>query len=175
MTDATSELESIRAVLGALEPLDDTARIRVLTYITSVLGLSARFAVGRAASAEDDFGREGEQRDADEAAQKEPICRSFAELYARADPQKNGEKALVAGYWLQVCQGAESFTSASANKELTNLGHRLPNITDAIDSTKNQKPQPILQIKKSGTSRQARKLYKLSDGGIKRIEEMIGG
>ena len=48
-------------------------------------------------------------------------------------------------------------------------------ITDAIDAMKNQKPMLILQLKKSGNSRQARKLYKVSYEGMKRVEGMIGG
>ena len=33
----------------------------------------------------------------------------------------------------------------------------------------------ILQVKKSGSSKQARKTYRVSDEGIKRVKEMIGG
>ena len=33
----------------------------------------------------------------------------------------------------------------------------------------------MLQIKKSGNSRQARKMYKVSHEGVKRIEEMMDG
>lgn len=99
---------------------------------------------------------------------------SFAELYdAARQPTGNPEKALVAGYWLQVCQSAESFDAQSANNELKNLGHALPNVTNSFESLKKKKPALVLQLKKSGTTQQARKTYKLTIAGKKAVEEMI--
>ena len=100
---------------------------------------------------------------------------SFAELFDAAQPKSNGDCALVAGYWLQVCQGAESFDGQSANSALKNLGHGLTNVTNAVDTLKNQKPALALQLKKSGTSQQARKTYKITVAGIKAVEAMIRG
>ena len=175
MSDAANEFEAIRTLHGALEPLDDEARTRVLTYIASLLGIDSAVVRSRDTSTEGD-GHEGVQGgNARKSVNQTQNFSTFAELYARADPKSNGEKALVAGYWLQECQGEDSFTGAAANKELTNLGHKLPNITDAVETMKNRKPMLILQIKKSGTSRQGRKLYKISQEGVNRITEMIGG
>lgn len=176
--EAAKEFSAIKAVHDALEPLEEQARTRVLTYITSLLGINVRLASsGGAAGAADDpeVDEEPEGAGSDEAAKSAPTYSTFAELYAAANPKTNGEKALVVGYWLQVCQGAESFTAAVANKELTHLGHKVANITDAIDSVKDHKPMLILQLKKSGNSRQARKLYKVSHEGVKRVEGMISG
>jgi hypothetical protein len=90
------------------------------------------------------------------------------------DPGTHAEKALVAGYWLQVCEGADRFTAHPVNKELTHLGHKLPNVTAALEDLKTTKPALVLQLSKSGTSQQARKTYKLSHAGVERVEEMIG-
>lgn len=177
--EAAQEFSAIQRVHEALQPLDDEARARVLTYITSLLSINVKVAGGRAGSASsgNDDGDDGEGDDdgAAKGAKGAATFSTFAELYAAAGPKSNGEKALVVGYWLQVCQGGESFTAQAANKELTHLGHKVANITDAIDSVKNQKPMLMLQLKKSGNSRQARKLYKVSHEGVKRVEEMIGG
>lgn len=113
--------------------------------------------------------------DLDDATEQARVFDTFAELYDAANPRTNGERALVAGYWLQVCQEADSFAAASAQKELNDLGHKIPNITSAIDSMKSQKPMLLLQLKKSGNSRQARKLYKVSHQGVTRVQEMVGG
>lgn len=178
---ATQEFEAIRAVHDALAPLDGEGRTRVLTYIASLLGMNSKIVGGRGAAAVDDSGDDNNDDDENEpeaasgAGKGAQTFSSFAELYAAADPSTNGEKALVAGYWFQVCQAAESFTAAAANKELTHLGHKVANITDAIDTMKSQKPMLILQLKKSGTSRQARKLYKVSYEGMKRVVEMLHG
>lgn len=176
--EAAKEFSAIKAVHDALEPLDEEARSRVLIYITSLLGIDAKVAgnYGFAAVVNDPHvDDKAAEAAADEAAKGAPTFSSFAELYAATSPKNNGEKALVVGYWLQVCQSAENFTAAAANKELTHLGHKVANITDAIDQMKNQKPMLILQLKKSGNSRQARKLYKVSHEGVKRVEGMIGG
>lgn len=185
MTDSNEqepkqEFEAIKAVHDALAPLNEEGRTRVLTYIASLLGINAKVGGrGAAPTNNDGNGNDDDSEDDDESTGGTPkgpkTFSSFAELYASADPKTNGEKALVVGYWLQVCQAAESFTAAAANKELTHLGHKIANITDAIDSVKNQKPMLILQLKKSGNSRQARKLYKVSHEGIKRVEDMLRG
>lgn len=181
--DAAQEFGAIQAIHDALAPLDEEAQVRVLTYIASLLGINPKFAGGRtapdaaspAADTTPAAGNEPESGGADAAPKNAATYDTFAELYAAASPKTNAEKALVAGYWLQVCQVAESFNAALANKELTHLGHKLGNITDAIDQAKAQKPMLILQLKKSGSSQQARKLYKVSHEGIKRVEAMICG
>ena len=55
---------------------------------------------------------------------------------------------------------------------LKNLGHGIPNVTKALDSLKGQSPALALQLKKAGTSQQARKTYKITVAGIKQIEAM---
>lgn len=67
----------------------------------------------------------------------------------------------------------EAFDSQSAHKELKHLGQQLPNITNALESLKNQKPALVLQLRKSGTSQQARKTYKLTVAGMRAVEKMI--
>lgn len=99
----------------------------------------------------------------------------MAELDDAAAPKSNADTALIAGYWLQVCQGAETFDGFSANRELKHLGKGIANITHALESLKNQKPSLALQLRKSGKSQQARKTFKLTVAGIKAVEAMING
>jgi hypothetical protein len=170
------EFEAIKTVHDALAPLEAAARTRVLTYITSLLSIDVRSTNSKPAESADDGEVETEEDTVEEQATKgSPKFSSFAELYDAASPKTNSEKALVIGYWLQVCLASESFTAAAANKELTHLGHKVANITNAIDDLKKQKPALALQLKKSGTSQQARKTYKVSHAGVKRVEEMILG
>jgi hypothetical protein len=178
-SDASKEFEAIQAVHSALEPLDEEGRSRVMAYIGSLLGVAVKLggktATASGSSDEEENGEGNEGGAAAQATKGPQTFSSFAELYDQAGPKSNGEKALVVGYWLQVCQEADTFTAAAANKELMHLGHKVANITDAIDSFKDQKPSLILQLKKSGNSRQARKTYKVSHAGVKRVEEMLGG
>lgn len=180
-SDPAKEFSAIQTVHAALDPLDPESRTRVLSYIASLLGINTEVAVVRTTTsgsgtlADNDGGADSMGDPSPAGAKGAPTYGSFAELYAAADPKTNAEKALVVGYWLQVCQSADSFTAALANKELTHLGHKIANITDAIDQMKSQKPMLMLQLKKSGSSQQARKLYKISHEGVKRVEAMIRG
>jgi hypothetical protein len=168
------ELSAIQAVYAALEPLEEDAQKRVLNYIASRLKASFQ----NAATPQLDGtvlpggNEEAAIRDEQKIASK---FGTFAELYNAAAPKTNADKALVAGYWLQVCRAGETFDGGSANKELKNLGHGLANITNAIDSLKGQKPAFALQLKKSGKSQQARKVYKITVEGIKGVEKVING
>lgn len=166
------EFAAIQAVFKAMEPLDDDARARVAAYIASLLGLAAP---GSAAPA----GVGGGQADTEEveaatrASATAAHFGSLAELFDATRPRSNAEKALVAGYWLQVCEGAETFDGFSANSALKQLGEGIANITNAIDGLKNQKPALALQLRKSGKAQQARKVYKVTVAGIRSVEEMI--
>src|SRR5687768_13324720 len=114
---ADGEFDAMQAVYKALEPLDEGARTRVLNYVIDRLGVTAKLQRGRAEEAGD---AEDEALHEEEA--EAPKYDSFAELHDAAHPQSQADKALVAGYWLQVCQGGDSFDGMSANKELKNLG-----------------------------------------------------
>jgi len=98
---------------------------------------------------------------------------SLAELFDAAQPQTNGEKALVAGYWIQIVQGAEELTAHAIHSELKNLGHAVSNITLALDQLKKRKPALVHQIRKSGKAQQARKTYKITKEGVKAVEAML--
>ncbi|MEA9578111.1 hypothetical protein VC218_04000 [Xanthomonas nasturtii] len=159
-SDASKEFEAIQAVHSALEPLDEDGRARVMVYIGSLLGVAVKLggknatATGTGDEEESDEGGEGGA--AGTAANVPKTFSSFAELYDQAGPKSNGEKALVVGYWLQVCQQSDTFAAAAANKELMHLGHKVANITGAIDSFKDQKPSLILQLKKHSAAQEER-------------------
>jgi hypothetical protein len=101
------------------------------------------------------------------------LVRSFAELFDAADPKTDKDRALAAAYWAQICQSQTTFPAQTLNASLKDLGHGLSNITVALDGLKDEKPALILQLKKSGTSKQARKTYKLTVEGAKRVRQML--
>lgn len=162
-------MEALQKVYKILESLEEEVRERVFTSAAVMLGISASGARFTSSKIEE------MSEDIDENNENPSEYDSLAELYAAADPTSNADKALVAGYWLQVCQGVENFSGFSVNNELTNLGHRLANVTDAFSSLIKTKPALTLQIRKTGRSRQARKTYKLSEAGINKVKEMISG
>ncbi len=166
------ELAAIHTVFGALKPLEPDSRERVVSYVVARLEISPG-ASGRASAApvEEDQVNEHLPELADRKS-----FETLAELFdAAGKPDKHPVKALVAGYWVQVCEGADSFESLSANKALKDLGYGIPNITQAITGLKDRNPAFVIQLKKSGTSKQARKTYKVTKAGIEAVEEMIDG
>lgn len=165
------EFSAIQTIFEALETLDDDARSRVIKYIISRLEIDAH--VGSKLKLEPSVDEIEAQSDTGGDSEINSDFGSFAELYDSVNPITNADKALVAAYWLQACEGAESFDSQSANKELKHLGHGLPNVTAAIESLKKTKPALTLQLKKSGKSQQARKTYKITIAGVRKIKDMI--
>jgi len=56
---------------------------------------------------------------------------------------------------------------------LKNLGHPIANITSAFNNLKARKPATVMQLKKAGTTKQARKTYKLTLAGKSAVEAMV--
>jgi hypothetical protein len=97
----------------------------------------------------------------------------IAEMYAAAAPNKDWEKCLVVATYLQVKNDLQEITSFEVNKELKHLGHGVNSITHIFDTCIDRKPQLILQKRKEGKTRQAKKKYKVTGEGIKLVNSMI--
>jgi len=163
---AEKEIGAMSAISSALDELDSDARTRVLHWAMSHYGL--------ANSGPKSFQAPGTNLNYPHTSTTGRYG-TFAELFDAAQPNTEREKAMVAAYWLQVCESNENFQSQSLNDLLKNLGHGIGNITEALNQLKNDRPALLLQLKKSGSSRQARKTYKLTLEGSKRVEAMIHG
>lgn len=161
----SKEFDAIQTVYNALEPLDADGRQRVVNYIVSLLNL-------------DSIVSEPEETATETSVSANqnvavPKFESLADLYDAANPATNAEKALVVGVWLQDNIGHDSFSSQAINTELKHLGHGIANITNALEQLKEMKPAYIQQLRKSGSSQQARKTYKVTIAGIRAVKTMI--
>lgn len=156
------EISAMKQLAAALGPLDEGARTRVLQWAAS--RFNASFSAAASTSRSNASG--GSASDAQQ-------FETFAELFEAARPSTERERALVASYWMQIGQGEQSFGSQILNDALKDLGHGVGNITDALTALKEERPALILQLKKSGTSKQARKTYKLTQEGIRRVQGMM--
>jgi hypothetical protein len=161
------EIEAMSAVASALADLDDDARGRVLRWASEFYSVRVP-----------DGGRDGAADDVavtdDDISAEAPSFEQFADLFHATSPTSNEDKALVAGYWFQSIKGQDKFKANDLQKELRDLGHAIPNITDALTSNIKKKPARVLQLAKSGTARQARKTYKLTHEGLVYIQGMMG-
>jgi hypothetical protein len=166
MPDVDKETRAIGEIAGILGALEEDQRARVIRYVLDIFNIAGTSNDTKAPSR--DFQSESS---GDTPAEFE----DFASLVDAAHPGTDVMKALVAGYWLQVCLGGPSFDAQSANTELKNLGHASSNITTALGSLINQKPALVLQLRKSGNTKQARKVYKVTESGVRKVKEMISG
>jgi hypothetical protein len=158
------ELDAMKKIAAALDPLDDAARARALQWA------SARFRSTRSVTSFDQSPSRGFEVPNGSSVSNE--YGSFAELFDAANPISERDKALVAAYWTQVREDVSAFPAQSLNTLLKDLGHGIGNITEALTALKNEKPALVLQLKKAGTTQQARKTYKLTQEGVKRVAAM---
>ena len=171
MPDA--EIDAMSAVANALTDLSPEERQRVLRWARDRFGVvisdDSRGGGGR---------RDGEatpdEEDGEEAKADPPAFEHLAELFAATEPENETDKALVAGYFLQVIKGQEKWTAAEAQKELKNMGHALSNVSKSLTRNIRQRPQRVIQLQKSGSSQQARKTYKVTHEGLVVVQGMLG-
>lgn len=152
------ELTAMKSIHLSLSELDENARERVIRWILGTFNVAPAITTTSIPT---------------QSTELKSGYASLAELYNAAQPTTASEKALVAGYWLQICCGQEEFPSQAVNKELQNLGHALSNVTDAFNQLREKKPALAIQTKKSGKSQQSRKLYKLTQAGIDYVGELL--
>ena len=173
MGELDKETRAISDVVGVLGSLESAERERVIRYVAERFQIQLGGASRTRTAA----------RESSEHTNEGPALGNignadypdFASLVDACDPKTDSQRALVAAFWLEICQGGTNFDSQAANTELKHLGHRVANITRALDPLIKQKPSLVLQIRKSGNTRQARKLYKITEAGVRRIRAMIAG
>jgi len=165
-TDPKAEITAMSAVNDAIAGLDAAGAARVLQWAADARGLGA--VVRKAPTPPSSAGGESEN-----GGQPQQQFEELGDLDAAASPPTDADRALVGGYWYQYIQQKPDFTAYEVNVALNNLGHRLKNITSAFDTLKARKPSLVIQLKKSGTSKQSRKTYKLTLAGKQAVEAMI--
>jgi hypothetical protein len=156
------ELEAMKMVNGALSGLEPEAQARVLRWAGDKF--KVKVVTNKPGTVQGDFS----------ASTTEP--QEFADLpslFSAASPSTESECALVVGYWHQIVGNQPDFDAQQINSELKNLGRGVGNITRAFEACMGATPQLVIQTRKSGTSRQARKRYKLTNAGLMRVNEII--
>jgi hypothetical protein len=164
VAEGDAEIEAMQAVVAALQGLEDEERARVMEWAAKRFNVPMSTGRPRAGKSSGNGLTDGERK-----------FEHFAELLDAAGPTNDNTRALVGGYWFQVVNGGGTFTSGAANDELKNTGNRLPNITRSLDRLQALRPALVIQVGKSGSTKQARKTYKLTTAGISAVEAMIAG
>lgn len=163
LSDPLAEITAMQKVAEAFKTLDSAAVSRVLQWAASHWGASMPKLPAGASNASS----------APTNGAPQSAFSDLGELFAAASPQSDADKVLVVGYWLQFIEGNDELSGFDVNKILKNMGHGVGNVTTAFDTLKARKPAPVIQLKKSGTSKQARKTYKLTIAGRQAVEAML--
>ena len=173
-TEPIHELRVIENIYELLQPLSNEGRNRVVTYISNLFQSADKNRVFQ-----NDLEENDEEASVVKLQKYQPYGTSeyptFAELYAAVQPKKKSESVLLSAYWVQAESDEKRFMSQAVNTQLKHLGIRISNITTVINRLKDCDPSWILQVNKTGKSKQARKNYMVTDAGIKRVREMING
>lgn len=165
---AFQDIRAIETIVQALDGLEASDQERVLRYVSERLGIAG---LRRAP---------GIGQDIDDNSMAKNIIAgdimnysSASELLGNTSARTDGERALVVATHLQVCGQKNELPSQEINSELKHIGHQSSNITDALSSLMSQRPALVIQTKKTGKARQARKLYRVTDAGIARVKQML--
>ena len=167
--DPLAEIEALKSVVSALTPLDEQARARVLNWVTAKFNIST---AGRHMPALPLKIQPFPDPTAEPAT---PTGQDLATIFSATSPETESDKALVVAYWLQTSKGQEAFDSQEVNGELKHLGHGVKNITRALEVLISTKPQLVIQTRKSGITKQARKKYRVTGEEIARVTQMASG
>lgn len=158
------EAAALNTIIPTLTGLSDDQRRNVLVYI------NARFGSGSAPHRGSKLRVEGAAAGGGASEARE--FDDLGDLWDAANPQTEPDRVLVVAYWKQVVEGADAFESQPVNAELKHLGGGVSNITRALEALIQSSPKLALQVAKSGKSKQARKRYKLTREGIRRVQAM---
>jgi hypothetical protein len=162
-----AELDAMRKLVEALSALDPASIGRVLRWAHEQYGVApgSRPTTSRQhASLDVLVGNDGASSGG---------AQDLAEFYAACGPKTDAHKTLVVSYWLQERAAEKSVDAQRVNTELKQLGHGVGNITRAFDLLIRCRPQLVIQTKKAGTSKQARKLYKVTVEGRSFVENVL--
>jgi hypothetical protein len=161
------ELKAMATIASALHGLEDNVKDRVLRWASDRYGVTPKAPIPPTASVPKGYNTT--------SPSSRVSVSDVAALFDLANPATDSDKLLVVAYWFQVVRGESELDSQSLNTELKHLGYPIGNITRAVSTLAATTPRLVMQIKKSGTTRQARKKFRLTVEGIRKVDTMTGG
>lgn len=170
----SSEILAMATIEETLNGLDEEAKGRVLRWVGERYRANV-LAAPKGASLEVEVPSRGAAFAAGPEETGVPQFETFAELYAQAAPSTDANRVLVGAYWLQVVRGVTDLEARPINNELRNLGHAVGHMPSAFEALLTRRPQPMVQTRKTGKSKQATKRFKLTAEGKRAVERMLDG
>ncbi|MGA2557312.1 MAG: hypothetical protein ABSG04_13665 [Verrucomicrobiota bacterium] len=97
----------------------------------------------------------------------------FAVAFSKANPKTEDHKVLFAAWFLFGRIETQEFRGIQVSKRLTQTGHGVNSVSVCLGRLKHLKPALIVQVRSTGNKRQSRKIYRLTDEGVKTARQML--
>jgi len=167
-----AEIDAMKEISALFAQLEEDAQERVIAWLGSRFGLP-RATSGSLITSASSLSATSAERGRPAPPLSGASFDHPAELFEAARAKTDSEKALVLAYWFQVSQGAASFSSRQVNDELKHIGYGVGNITRALDALIESRPALVIQLEKSGKSKQAQKKFRVTHEGLKRVQQLL--
>jgi hypothetical protein len=98
------------------------------------------------------------------------------DLFAEANVKKVSDKILLMAAYLQERLNFKEISSYDINFRLKRIGHGVQNISSSINGIlkRKQREAPLMmELKKEGASKQARRKFKVTDEGLKKARTFL--
>ncbi|HET8884182.1 MAG TPA: hypothetical protein VFM68_01795 [Candidatus Saccharimonadales bacterium] len=172
------ELEAMAKANAAVKDLIEEERVRVIQWLAAKYMTNYTATVPRAAAVSNGLSLGGGtdvQDEEDESGEGIQQHGSFAELLAASISDTPVNRVLLAAYWLQVVEGADSFKTFALNKVLKDTGNFDDNINVKLRSLRSTKPAKIVQLAKTSTGGgKGHRTMKLTTHGVSEAEKLLG-
>jgi hypothetical protein len=99
--------------------------------------------------------------------------KNIENLFLAADIKSVGSRILLAAAYLQEKHEYDEMSSYDINSRLKKLGYGVSNITTAINTLLNKKTPLMMQTKKDGTSKQAKRKFKVTEEGLELAKSFL--
>ena len=154
----------------ALKSLDTADSKWVLSQLANRLGLTKTVEVSITPKAP--VGRKSVDSEKPEDASAEEDD-GFAEAFSKVNPRTEDKKVLFAAWFLFGKKGPQDFKGLQVSKRLAQTGHRINSVSVCLGRLKALKPALVFQVRSTGNKKQSRKIYRLTDEGIKAAQQMM--
>ncbi len=98
------------------------------------------------------------------------------DLFAEANVKKVSDKILLMAAYLQERLNFKEISSYDINFRLKRIGHGVQNISSSINGIlkRKQREAPLMmELKKEGASKQARRKFRVTDDGLKKARSFL--
>ena len=172
MAEMLNELKVLNDVADILRGLNKGEQRRTLEWLLDY------FDVYDEALIEDAFIIPDEEDDVEfggayEEVEETPVDASFETLYNAVAPKTAIQKIVTAAWWLENKDGKDSWKSFEVNKLLKSLDVKVSSVSGTLAIEGKKDDPKIVVLDKSGDSMQARKTFRLSDTGMKFVEDRM--